>query len=296
MIKGLLTGIILICGACYSPAAAQETVPAKELVQYVHDAKKAGLTDNQVQQNAEKAGWPAPIVAAAIAQEQTPTKKAAEVIETPPAAPVEPLAAGTPAATPQPISTGTGVPAAAAPETAKAGSKIPTVNRGVSDEYQIGGGDVLSINVWGEPAASVPGVVVRPDGKISMPLVKEVSVAGLTPTQLEKVITEQLSDKLKAADVTVVVNQVNSKKIFLVGGGVKKEGPLAYSYRMTVMQAISEAGGLTDYAKRKKIYVLRNEDGRQFKLPFDYDAVLNGEHMEVNIQLVPGDIIVVPNH
>ena len=65
---------------------------------------------------------------------------------------------------------------------------------------------------------------------------------------------------------------------------------------MTIMQGISEAGGLTDYAKRKKIYVLRNENGRQYKLPFDYDAVLKGEHMELNLPLLPGDTIVVPNH
>jgi polysaccharide export outer membrane protein len=68
-----------------------------------------------------------------------------------------------------------------------------------------------------------------------------------------------------------------------------------FTYRMTVMQAISEAGGLTDYAKRKKIYVLRDENGRQFKLPFNYDAVLKGEHMELNILLMPGDTLVVPH-
>ena len=178
-----------------------------------------------------------------------------------------------------------------------AGSVKPTVpNRGVPDEYRIGEGDVLQVSVWGEPAASVPSVVVRPDGMISMPLIKDVHVSGLTPAEAEKTITELLSKQIRAADVTVIVSGINSKKVFFVGGGVKKEGPIAYTYRMTIMQGISEAGGLTDYAKRKKIYVLRNENGRQYKLPFDYDAVLKGEHMELNLPLLPGDTIVVPNH
>jgi polysaccharide export outer membrane protein len=169
-------------------------------------------------------------------------------------------------------------------------------NRGVPDEYRIGEGDVVGVSVWGEPAASVPSAVVRPDGMISMPLIKDVRVAGMTPSEAEKTITELLSKQIRAADVTVIVSGINSKKVFFVGGGIRKEGPLAYTYRMTIMQGISEAGGLTDYAKRKKIYVLRNENGRQYKLPFDYDAVLKGEHMELNLPLLPGDTIVVPNH
>ena len=111
---------------------------------------------------------------------------------------------------------------------------------------------------------------------------------------MEQLITEQLSRFINGADVTVVVSGINSKKVYLIGA-VKKEGPLAYTYRMSVMQALSEAGGLTDYAKRKKIYVLRTENGRQFRLPFDYDAVLKGEHMELNIPLLAGDTIVVPH-
>jgi polysaccharide export outer membrane protein len=179
----------------------------------------------------------------------------------------------------------------------RAGSVKPAVpNRGVSDEYRIGEGDVVGVSVWGEPAASVPNVVVRPDGMISMPLIKDVRVAGMTPAEAEKMITELLSKQIRAADVTVIVSGINSKKVFFVGGGIKKEGPIAYTYRMTIMQGISEAGGLTDYAKRKKIYVLRNENGRQYKLAFDYDAVLKGEHMELNLPLLPGDTIVVPNH
>jgi polysaccharide biosynthesis/export protein len=174
------------------------------------------------------------------------------------------------------------------------GPAAPAADRAAtSDEYQIGEGDVLQISVWGEPAASVPSVVVRPDGKISMPLLKDVHLAGLTPAQAEKVITDGLADMIKAANVTVIVAQINSKKVYLLGG-VKKEGPILYSYRMTVMQALSEAGGLTDFAKRKKIYVMRNENGKESRLPFNYDDVVKGQHMELNISLLPGDTIVVP--
>jgi polysaccharide export outer membrane protein len=169
-----------------------------------------------------------------------------------------------------------------------------SINRGVPDDYQIGAGDGLSIAVYHEPDATVPTVVVRPDGRISMPLLKEVDVLGLTPSQLEARITEQLKKYLTAPDVTVIVTAINSKKIYLVGA-VKKEGPIAFTYRMTVLQALSEAGGLTEYAKRKKIYVLRNQNGREFRLPFDYDGALKGEHMELNVPLMAGDTIVVPH-
>lgn len=166
----------------------------------------------------------------------------------------------------------------------------------VPGDYLIGAGDVLQISVWKEPEVSVPIVVVRPDGMIAMPLLKEVEVAGLTPTQAEKQITERLSklQLINNADVTVVVTAINSKKVYVVGA-VKKEGPLPYSYRMRVMQAISEAGGLNDFAKRKKIYVLRKENGQDSRLAFNYDQVIKGEKTEQNIELLPGDTLVVPH-
>jgi polysaccharide export outer membrane protein len=92
----------------------------------------------------------------------------------------------------------------------------------------------------------------------------------------------------------VVVSAIHSKKIYMVGA-VKKEGPTPYTYRMTVMQALSEAGGLNDYAKRKKIYILRAQNGKDYKIPFDYEAVLRGERMELNIPLLPSDTVVVPH-
>jgi polysaccharide export outer membrane protein len=175
-------------------------------------------------------------------------------------------------------------------------SKIPPTppdSAAAGADYHIGAGDTLEVSVWKEPDASVPNVVVLPDGKIGLPLLKELNVAGLTPRQVEQAITERLSAIINTPDVTVVVTKVNSKKIYVVGAA-NKEGPLAYTYRMTVMQAISEAGGLTEYAKRKKIYVLRAEGGKEVRMPFNYDQVVKGEKMEQNIEVLPGDVLVVP--
>lgn len=175
----------------------------------------------------------------------------------------------------------------------KTADKATPVDHGTPDDYKIGAGDVLHIGVFHEPDASVQSVVVRTDGRISMPLLKEVSVAGLTPSELEAKLTEGLSKFLPAPDVNVVITAINSKKIYIIGA-VRHEGPLSLTYPMNVLQALAEAGGLADFAKRKKIYVLRNKDGKEVKLPFDYDAALKGEHMELNVPLIAGDTIVVP--
>jgi polysaccharide export outer membrane protein len=163
----------------------------------------------------------------------------------------------------------------------------------IEDDYRIGAGDVLQISVWKEPEASIPSIVVRPDGKITLPLLKDIEVAGLTPREAETGITRGLAGFITDANVTVIVTGINSKKIYIIGA-VKKEGPLAYTYRMTIMQALTEAGGLTDYAKRKKIYVLRAERGKETKIPFDYDAILKGKDPE-HVWLLPNDTLVVPH-
>ena len=188
----------------------------------------------------------------------------------------------------------------AAAEAASPGAANPVqptdktaVDRGAPGDYKIGAGDVLHIGVFHEPDASVQSVVVRSDGRISMPLLKEVSVEGLTPTQLEEKLTEGLGKFLPAPDVTVVVMAINSKKIYIMGA-VRHEGPLSLTRPMNIFQALAEAGGPTDFAKRKKIYVLRKVGNKQVKLPFDYDAALKGEHMELNVPVMPDDTIVVP--
>src|SRR5205807_7753745 len=122
---------------------------------------------------------------------------------------------------------------------------------------------------------------------------REIEVLGLTPVELEKTLVEKLATYINKPDVTVLVKTVNSKKVYLVGG-VKKEGPVSLQSPLTILRAINEAGGLTDYAKQKKIYVLRSDNGNQVRLPFDYQAVIRGQHMEQNILLMPDDTIVVP--
>jgi polysaccharide export outer membrane protein len=304
MYKRMIPGLILAFAAFHAQAD-ENRLPAKELVQYVRDAKKAGLNDGDIQKNAVQAGWPeAAVTDALTAARTTPTTEATPALavaephknassgpEVKPAAPIQP----TPEAVTSPANAAIAPPAGAPkPPEAAGAPKSPTISRGVPDDYVIGAGDLLSVNVWKEAEASVPSAVVRPDGKISMPLLKEVSVVGLTPKQVEKQITEQLGQFITGADVTIVVSGINSKKVYLAGA-VRKEGPIPFTYQMTVMQALSEGGGLSDYAKRTKIYVLRNENGRQFRLPFDYNAVLKGEKMELNIVLQPGDTVVVPH-
>ncbi len=160
--------------------------------------------------------------------------------------------------------------------------------------YRIGAGDVLEVSVWNEPQASVQGAVVRPDGKISLPLLKDISVLGLTPMELQQVLTSKLDKLIRSPDITVVVREIHSKKVYLVGQVGKIGSMPLTSDDATVLQALAEAGGVTPYAKKKKIYVLRIENGKKIKLPFDYEAVVKGEHLEQNITLHPDDTIVVP--
>jgi polysaccharide export outer membrane protein len=174
-----------------------------------------------------------------------------------------------------------------------AGETTTSENRGAPAGFRIGAGDVLQINVWKEPEASVPAAVVRPDGKISLPLVKELDVQGLTPTELEKLLTAKLDQYIHGADVTVVIKEIRSKRVYLVGA-VKREGTIPLLSNMSVLQVLAEAGGLTEYAKKKKIYVLREENGKRNRYPFDYEAVIKGEHMDENIAILPDDTIVVP--
>ena len=158
-------------------------------------------------------------------------------------------------------------------------------------DYVIGADDTLHISVWKETelTATLP---VRPDGKISLPLLNDVAAAGLTPMQLAASITEKLKKYIADPRVTVVVTAMNSRRVF-VTGEVTRPGAMALLPNMTVLQAISTAG-FTQFANVKKIYLLRTENGRQVKLPFNYKEVVKGDHPEQNIRLIPGDTIVVP--
>jgi len=158
-------------------------------------------------------------------------------------------------------------------------------------EYVIGPEDVLHVAVWREAdlTATLP---VRPDGKISLPLLDDVQASGLTPKQLAESVTEKLKKYIADPRVTVVVTSINSKRIYLVGE-VLHPGATAMLPNMTVLQALSSAG-LSQFANTKRIYVLRTENGKQQKLPVDYRKLVKGEHIEQNYPLQPGDTIVVP--
>jgi polysaccharide biosynthesis/export protein len=162
---------------------------------------------------------------------------------------------------------------------------------GAPPDYVIGADDTLKISVWKEPDLS-ESLPVRPDGKISMPLLNDIPAAGLTPLQLRDSITEKLKKYIADPRVTVVVTAMNSRRIF-VTGEVVHSGPVTLLPHMTVLQALS-AAGFTQFANPKATYVLRNQNGRQVKLPFNYKEVVKGNHQEQNIQLQPGDTIVVP--
>jgi polysaccharide export outer membrane protein len=164
---------------------------------------------------------------------------------------------------------------------------------GAFQEYRIGPGDVIQVEVWKEPEASIASAVVRPDGKITMPLIKEITVAGYTSSELSELLAEKLSKYIPASDVTVVIRETRSKKVYLTGA-VKRPGSVLLLAPMTILQVLTENGGLNDYAKKKKIYLLRTENGKQSKMIFDYSAVIKGEHLEQNIEVQAGDVIVVP--
>jgi polysaccharide export outer membrane protein len=145
--------------------------------------------------------------------------------------------------------------------------------------------------VWREAdlTATLP---VRPDGKISLPLLNDVQASGLTPQQLAASVTEKLKKYIADPRVTVVVTQINSKRVFMVGE-VLHPGPMSMIANMTVLQALSSAG-LNQFANTKRIYVLRTENGKQQKLPVNYRKLVKGEQIEQNYLLQPGDEIVVP--
>jgi polysaccharide export outer membrane protein len=158
--------------------------------------------------------------------------------------------------------------------------------------YTIGEQDVLDIDVWREKELTLQ-VVVRPDGKITVPLVNEVYVVGVTPLKLQDILTEKLQPFITAPQVTVSVREINSRKVYLIGQ-VAHIGVFHINSTTTVSQIIIEAGGLKEFAKRKKIYVLRNVNGKELKLAFNYDAVLKGQGNAQDVVLKPGDKIVVP--
>ena len=161
----------------------------------------------------------------------------------------------------------------------------------LSAEYRIGPYDTLQVTVWKETQLS--GVFpVRPDGKISLVLLGDVSAAGVTPMELSATLTEMLKKYIQDPLVTVTVTAVNSQKVYVVGE-VQKVGAIDLTPNMTPLEAIAAAGGLNTYSSGKHAYILRGEPGKQKKIPFDYKKALKGQPSQA-IVLVTGDTVVIP--
>lgn len=159
------------------------------------------------------------------------------------------------------------------------------------EDYVVGDSDVLKIDVWKEPEISQT-VVVRPDGKISLPLVNEVKVSGMSTSQIQVLLTSKLRSFLTDPKVTIIVVQIQSKKVYITGE-VGRPGPYSLVSPMTTLQLITAAGGFSSFAKRRNILILREIDGKQIRYRFDYVDFVHGRHPEQNIVLRPGDTVIV---
>ena len=157
--------------------------------------------------------------------------------------------------------------------------------------FQIGPEDILDISVWKNPELSRT-VPVRPDGKVSLPLVNDIQAAGLTPATLREQVTERLAEFIPTPEVSVMVREVHSRKVAVVGA-VKTPGRFELKSPMTVLEVIALAQGFTDFASRDRIVVLRQTGTTTTRMPFNYRKIAEGVDQE-NFFVKPGDVVVVP--
>jgi len=190
--------------------------------------------------------------------------------------------------TSKPATPGTSKPAV--PDTSKPATPEVTAIA-VPDSYVIGASDVVAVSVLKEPTLS-SSLLVRPDGMISMPLLGDIKAAGKTPLQLADEVTTKLKKYIQDPNVTIILNQMNSKKVYMIGE-IGRTGPVELTPGMTLLQAIATAGGPSPYANVKKMYILRTEGGKQQKIHVEYKQALRGDS-SFNLALNPGDTIVVP--
>jgi polysaccharide export outer membrane protein len=175
--------------------------------------------------------------------------------------------------------------AAAMPESAFVGVTPPA-------DYVIGPDDALTVIVWREKEMS-GDVLVRPDGKITLPLVNEVQAAGMTPDELRLILTKAVSKFVEEPSVIVQVKQINSRKVFILGQ-VAKPQPYPIMGPMTVLQLLTMAGGVLEYADAENIQIIRVEKGNQISFKVNYNDLKKGKNLKQNIELKPGDTILVP--
>jgi polysaccharide biosynthesis/export protein len=180
---------------------------------------------------------------------------------------------------------------------AKPGAKgqpdvAPVQGTNVPADYLIGPDDVLQVVFWQEKDLSAE-VVVRPDGRISLPLINEVQAAGSTPAQLRTTIMQAAARFVTDPSLTIFVKTINSRKVYVMGQ-VTKPGFYPLNDSMTVLQMLATAGGLAEYAKGSKITVMRTEQNQTKSFKFNYNEITEGKNLQQNIILRPGDTIVVP--
>jgi polysaccharide biosynthesis/export protein len=191
--------------------------------------------------------------------------------------------AQTPAAAPA-------TPPAAGMTARPAPGDVPAAARGA--DYKIGPEDVLDVAVWNNPAMSRT-TPVRPDGMISLPLLNDVQAAGLTPMELRDTIAKKLTEYLPNPEVSVIVREVNQYKISILGE-VKKPGRYDFKGEPSVLDAIAMAGGLSDFAARSKIVILRTAGGATRRIPVNYNKIVSASADQDDVRLRPGDVVVVP--
>jgi len=159
--------------------------------------------------------------------------------------------------------------------------------------YVIGAEDVLTILFWRDKDLSAPEITVRPDGKVTLPLLNDLQAAGLTPEQLRDTVLDAARKYVEDPNPTVIVKEIKSRKVFITGQ-VEKPGPYPLNGTVTVLQLIATAGGLRDFADGKNISVIRVRDGKQSIFEFNYQELLKKRYLSQNIELAPGDTVVVP--
>jgi polysaccharide export outer membrane protein len=182
---------------------------------------------------------------------------------------------------------------AAASAPAAAAAAVVPVRPATPSGYVIGVDDVLSILFWRDKDLSAPDITVRPDGKVTLPLLNDVQAAGLTPEQLRDTVLDAARKYVEDPNPTVIVKEIKSRKVFITGQ-VEKPGPYPLNGTVTVLQLIATAGGLRDFADGKNISVIRVRDGKQAVFEFNYQDLLKKRYLSQNIELTPGDTVVVP--
>jgi polysaccharide export outer membrane protein len=184
-------------------------------------------------------------------------------------------------------------PSLAAPTPAREAEAAAAPAEPAGAAYTIGVGDIIGIHVWKDPDVSRPNVMVRPDGRISLPLVGEVQAAGLAPSALSSIITLKLKDFVTDPHVTVIVEAINSYRVYLLGH-VLRSGVYTFQNPTRLVEAIASAGGFDQFADTSHIIVLSNRGGGQTRVEVEFKKIVSGARLEDNILLHAGDTVIVP--